>query len=172
VKGLNDVGEVEREDCGGLPVVRVGEGGEIGGEDGVGRVGVVGCRVAFEVEDGGWVGDGLNADFGVGVIGRGRGCGYFRDRVALFDKGPGGDGRIEVNDGFEAGFVLADGIVGAPLPAGLIEEDTNSGLALVVTAAGGGGLEDADDGLLRRGCECGEKKQEGQGSWLHVSSVY
>ena len=35
-----------------------------------------------------------------------------------------------------------------------------------------GGFEDADDGPLRRGCECGEKQQEGEGSWLHVSLVY
>ena len=172
VEGLNDVGEVEWEDGGGLPPVRVGKGGEVGGEDGVGRVGVVGCWAAFEMEDSGGVGDGLDADLGVGVIGGGSSCGYFRDGFALFDEGPGGDGRIEVDDGFEAGFVLADGVVGAPLAAGLIEEDADSGLALIVACAGGGGLEDADDGLLRRGCECGEKQQEGEGSWLHVGLVY
>jgi hypothetical protein len=58
------------------------------------------------------------------------------------------------------------------LPAGLIEEDADSGLAQVVATAGGGGFEDADDGSLRRGCECGEKQQEGEGSWLHVKLVY
>jgi len=172
VKSLDDVGEVEGEDGGGLPVVRVGEGGEVGGEDGVGWVGVIGCAAGFEVEYGGGVGDGLDADLGVGVIGRGCGCGYFRDRFALFDEGPGGDGRIEVNDGFEAGFVLAGCVVRAPLPAGLIEEDADAGLAQVIACSGGGGFEDADDWPLPRGCECGEKQQEGEGSWLHVGSVY
>jgi hypothetical protein len=155
-----------------LPVVRVGEGGEVGSEDGVGRVGVVGCWAGFQVEHGGGVGDGLDADLGVGVIGRGCGCGYFRDGFALFDEGPCGHGRIEVDDGFEAGLVLTGGVVGAPLPAGLIEEYAHSGLTQVIATAGGGGFEDADDGPLRRGCECGEKQQEGEGSWLHVSSVY
>ena len=172
MKGLNDVGEVEREDGGGLPVVRVGEGGEVGGEDGVGRVGIVGCGSGFEGADSSWVGDGLDADLGVEVKGRGGGCGNFGYGFASFDQSPGGDRRKGVNDGLEAGFVLAGGVVGAPLPAGLIEEDADAGLALVVASAGGGGLEDADEGLLRRGCECGEKQQEGEGSWLHVGSVY
>jgi hypothetical protein len=134
-EGLADVGEVEGEWGGGLPVVGIGEGGEGCGENGVGRVGAVGCWVGLEVEYGGWVGDGLDADLRVDVIGRGRGCGYFRDGFALFDEGPGSDGRIGVDDGFEAGFVLTECVVRAPEPAGLVEEDTDTGLALVVAAA-------------------------------------
>ena len=163
VKSLDDVGEVEWEDGGRLPVVRVGKGREVGGEDGVGRVGVVGSGAGFEVEYGGGVGDGLDADLGVGVIGIGRGCAYFRDGFALSDEGPGGDGRIDVDDGFEAGFVLAKCVVGAPYPAGLVEEDVDSRLALTVTVAGGGGFEDADEGCLCCGEGSYEKRQEGQG---------
>jgi len=134
-EGLNDVGEIEGEDGGGLPVVRVGEGREVGGEDGVGRVWVVRGGAGFEVEYGGGVGDGLDADLGVGAISSGRGCGYLRDGFALVEEGPGGDRRKGVNDSLEAGFVLAGGVVGSPLPAGLIEEDTDSGLSAVVAFA-------------------------------------
>jgi hypothetical protein len=113
------------------------------------RVGAVRGGARFEVEYGGRVGDGLDTDLGVEVVGLGGGCGYLRNGFALFDQGPGGDGWKDVDDGFETGFVLAGGVVGAPGAAGLMEEDADAGLALVVADSGGGGLEDADEGSLR-----------------------
>jgi hypothetical protein len=40
-----------------------------------------------------------------------------------------------VSDDFEAFFVVAGGVVGAPLLARLVEEDADSGLALIVALA-------------------------------------
>jgi hypothetical protein len=62
-----------------------------------------------------------------------------------------------VGDGFETRLVVADGVVRTPLLAGLVEEDADSGLALVVGFARGGGFEDTD----KRGalCVAGEREE-------------
>jgi len=134
-EGLLDMGEVEWEEGGGTPVVGVAEGGESGCEDGVWWAGLAWVRTGFEVGDTAWVGDGLDADLGVEVKGSWGGRGYLGEGFVVFDEGPGGDRGEEVSDGFEAGFVVAGGVVGAPLLARLIEEDADSGLALVVAVA-------------------------------------
>jgi len=62
VECFADMGEVEGEDGDGLPVVRVMEGREGGGEDDMSLFRLVACGTGFEVGDRGWVGDGLDAD--------------------------------------------------------------------------------------------------------------
>jgi hypothetical protein len=99
----------------------------------------------------------LDTDLGVEVEGGRGGGGYFGDGFVVFDEGPGGDRGEELGDGCEAGFVVADGVVGAPLLARLVEEDADAGFALVVGFAGGGWFEDSDEGGAL--CLAGEREE-------------
>lgn len=128
-EALTDAGGIDGKEGGWLPVVGVVEGGEGSSEDSVGRLLYAGPWAGFEVGDTLWVGDGLDADLGVEVEGGRGGRSDFADGFAGANEGPGGDGREEVGDGFEAGLVGAVGVVSAPLLPGLVEEDADAWFA-------------------------------------------